>query len=431
MSESKPVRILYMEDDSGLARLFQKKLERAGYVVDIARDGEEGLVMYNAGTYDVVATDQAMPVHNGLEVIRLLASQGPLPPTIMVTGTGSEQIAVEAMKLGASDYIVKDVDGGYLDLLPAVIERVLQQQRLLEEKQQAEEALRQYAAQLEARNEELDAFAHTVAHDLKGPLGNMVGFAYVLAENYSTLPEEDLRQYLQIIAQSGQKASNIVDELLLLSSVRKAREVEMVPLDMVAIVAQVQERLGYLIEEHQAQTILPEVWPVALGYAPWVEEVWVNYFSNAIKYGGRPPRVELGASPPSIPPDTRGEAPPSTPSDTRGEAPPSIPPDTRGEGPPSIPPDTRGEAPPSIPPTGGEVRGGMVRFWVRDNGDGLTPEEQARLFTPFTQLDQVRAKGHGLGLSIVRRIVDKLGGQVGVESEIGTGSTFWFTLPVI
>jgi len=407
MSESKPVRILYMEDDSGLARLFQKKLERAGYVVDIARDGEEGLVMYNAGTYDVVATDQAMPVHNGLEVIRLLASQGPLPPTIMVTGTGSEQIAVEAMKLGASDYIVKDVDGGYLDLLPAVIERVLQQQRLLEEKQQAEEALRQYAAQLEARNEELDAFAHTVAHDLKGPLGNMVGFAYVLAENYGTLPEEDLRQYLQIIAQSGQKASNIVDELLLLSSVRKAREVEMVPLDMVAIVAQVQERLGYLIEEHQAQTILPEVWPVALGYAPWVEEVWVNYFSNAIKYGGRPPRVELGASPPSIPPDTRGE------------------------GPPSIPPDTRGEAPPSIPPTGGEVRGGMVRFWVRDNGDGLTPEEQARLFTPFTQLDQVRAKGHGLGLSIVRRIVDKLGGQVGVESEIGTGSTFWFTLPVI
>jgi len=326
MSESKPVRILYMEDDSGLARLFQKKLERAGYVVDIARDGEEGLVMYNAGTYDVVATDQAMPVHNGLEVIRLLASQGPLPPTIMVTGTGSEQIAVEAMKLGASDYIVKDVDGGYLDLLPAVIERVLQQQRLLEEKQQAEEALRQYAAQLEARNEELDAFAHTVAHDLKGPLGNMVGFAYVLAENYGTLPEEDLRQYLQIIAQSGQKASNIVDELLLLSSVRKAREVEMVPLDMVAIVAQVQERLGYLIEEHQAQTILPEVWPVALGYAPWVEEVWVNYFSNAIKYGGRPPRVELGASPPSIPPDTRGEGPPSIPPDTRGEAPPLNPP---------------------------------------------------------------------------------------------------------
>jgi two-component system sensor histidine kinase/response regulator len=72
-----------------------------------------------------------------------------------------------------------------------------------------------------------------------------------------------------------------------------------------------------------------------------------------------------------------------------------------------------------------------VRFWVRDNGAGLTYEEQVRLFAPFTQLDQVRAKGHGLGLSIVLRIVERLGGQVGVESEDvpGQGSTFYFTLP--
>ena len=70
-----------------------------------------------------------------------------------------------------------------------------------------------------------------------------------------------------------------------------------------------------------------------------------------------------------------------------------------------------------------------MRFWVRDNGPGLTPKAQARLFTPFTRLDQARAKGHGLGLSIVRRIVEKLGGKVGVESQIGAGSLFSFTLP--
>jgi len=138
MTKSRPIRILYMEDDPGLARLFQKKLERAGYIVDIASDGEEGLAMCAAGDYDVLAVDQAMPVHDGLEVIRTLASQGPLPPTIMVTGTGSEKIAVEAMKSGAGDYVVKDVDGGYLDLLPTVIEHVLQQQHLAEEKQWAE-----------------------------------------------------------------------------------------------------------------------------------------------------------------------------------------------------------------------------------------------------------------------------------------------------
>ena len=330
--------------------------------------------MYNAGTYDVVATDQAMPIHSGLEIIEILASQGPLPPTIMVTGTGSEQIAVEAMKLGASDYIVKDVDGGYFDLLPTVIERVLHRQRLLEEKRQADEALREYAAELEARNEELDAFAHTVAHDLKGPLSHMVGFAHVLAGDYTTLSQEEIHQYLQVIAQSGQRMSNIIDELLLLASVRKMGEVDIGPIDMGRVVANVLENLSYLIEENGAEIIQPKSWPVAIGYGPWVDEVWVNYLSNAIKYGGHPPRMELGGT------------------------------------------------------TLKEPRG-YVRFWVRDNGAGLTPEEQGRLFTPFTRLDQTRAKGHGLGLSIVRRIMDKLDGQVGVESEPGAGSTFWFTLP--
>jgi two-component system, sensor histidine kinase and response regulator len=72
---------------------------------------------------------------------------------------------------------------------------------------------------------------------------------------------------------------------------------------------------------------------------------------------------------------------------------------------------------------------GMVHCWVRDHGRGLTPEEQAKLFTPFTRLDQARLTGYGLGLSIVRRIVEKLGGQVGLESQLGQGSTFSFALP--
>jgi PAS domain S-box-containing protein len=233
-------------------------------------------------------------------------------------------------------------------------------------------ALRQHTVELEARNEELDAFAHTVAHDLKSPLGVITGLAGVLAEDYASMSSQELRQYLDMIAQNGRKINRIIDELLLLALVRKLEEVETAPLDMAAIVAESQERVAHMVEESKAKIALPITWPVVLGYGPWVEEVWTNYLSNAIKYGGHPPRVELGAT---------------------------------------------------------KQADGSVRFWVRDNGSGLTPEEQARLFTPFTRLDQVRAKGHGLGLSIVRRIVEKLDGQVGVESDAGQGSVFYFTLP--
>jgi PAS domain S-box-containing protein len=244
--------------------------------------------------------------------------------------------------------------------------------RDISERKRAEEALRQYAAELEARNEELDAFAHTVAHDLKGPLGNVIGFADLLAGDLTGLIEGQLRECLQAIVESGEKMNNIIDALLLLASVRKMEDANVERLDMASIVTETQGRLAGLIAEHQAEILLPDAWPAALGYGPWVEEVWANYMSNAITYGGRPPQVELGAE---------------------------------------------------------AQTDGMVRFWVRDNGHGIPKEAQARLFTPFTRLDQVQLKGHGLGLSIARRIVEKLGGQVGVESEVGQGSVFSFTLP--
>lgn len=274
----------------------------------------------------------------------------------------------------AHGYPIFDDEGNVVQMIEYALD--------ITDRRRAEEALRQYTAELETRNEELDAFAHTVAHDLKNPLGLCIGYAEVLEQDYTRMLDEERRDALRSIARTAHRMGNIIDELLLLSQVRR-EEVEMRPVDMAGIVAEAKQQLADMIEERQAEIISPETWPVALGYGPWVEQVWVNYLDNAITYGGRPPRVELGAE----------------------------------------------VLPPSVPLAGGEGKGGMVRFWVRDNGPGLTPEEQARLFTPFTRLDQVRAKGHGLGLSIVRRIVEKLGGQVEVESEAGRGSVFAFTLP--
>jgi PAS domain S-box-containing protein len=246
-------------------------------------------------------------------------------------------------------------------------------------RKRTEEALYLYARELEASNVELDAFAHTVAHDLKSPLSTLAGFGDLLEEKHTAMSGEQLAKSANGMARSARRMINIIDELLLLASVRKMEEVPTGPLDMAAIVAAAQERLRDIIAASQGEIILPPAWPTAIGYAPWVEEVWVNYLSNAFQYGGAPPLVEVGF-------------------------------------------DVAREAADKFPKF-------QVRFWVRDNGAGLTSEEQGRLFTPFTRLDQARAKGHGLGLSIVRRIVEKLGGRVGVESEVDWGSTFWFTLP--
>lgn len=141
MSKS-PVRILYIEDNRGQARLFQRKLRRAGYDVDLATDGAEGLARVIEGSYDLVVTDHDLPTFDGMRLLQKLQSAIVDPPAVvMITGAGNESIAVEAMKEGASDYLVKDVDGRYLELLPSVIQKTLEQNRLAKENQRSAQAL--------------------------------------------------------------------------------------------------------------------------------------------------------------------------------------------------------------------------------------------------------------------------------------------------
>jgi len=130
------IRILYVEDDPGLSLLMQKNLQRRGYLVDTAANGEEGIAVVTENRYDLLLLDYNMPFCGGIDMIRTLANKDALPPTIMVTGDGNVEVAVEALKLGAADYIVKDTEMKYLELLPVVIEQVLDRQRLVREKRQ-------------------------------------------------------------------------------------------------------------------------------------------------------------------------------------------------------------------------------------------------------------------------------------------------------
>ncbi len=143
MSEARLIRVLYMEDDPGLSLILKKHLERRGYSVDLAADGEQGLKMVDAGQYDVLLVDYHMPVLGGIDVLRGLSSKGMPVPVVMLTGEGNESVAVEALKLGASDYVVKDVEIRYLDLLPAVINRVFSKQQLIKERRRMEDEIRE------------------------------------------------------------------------------------------------------------------------------------------------------------------------------------------------------------------------------------------------------------------------------------------------
>jgi PAS domain S-box-containing protein len=235
------------------------------------------------------------------------------------------------------------------------------------EQKQEEVALRQQAS-------DLDAYAQMVAHDLANPLARIIGYAEFLEAEVDQFSPAELAHYLHQIVEAGNQANRTVQGLLLLARLRRADAPVVEPLDMGAIVQQVLARLDLLVEEYRPEVVLPTTWPEIVGYGPWVEQVWENYLTNALKYGGRPPHVVLGWS--------------AAPTETAAP-----------------------------------------RFWVRDNGSGIPREQWAQLFVPFARLAPRSCRGHGLGLSIARQIVETLGGEVGLESEPGKGSTFWFTLP--
>ena len=344
-----------VDDTSENLLLLMEMLSDQGYRVRLAPSGKRALASIRKEPPDLILLDILMPDMDGFQLCRLLKADERLHniPVIFVSALDEVFDKVTAFSIGGVDYITK----------PFQVEEVLARVHT----HLSLQAMRQ---QLHNQNQELEAFAHTVAHDLKSPLTTLIGFLELMNMDIEDFNESS-RDLLASSAISAHRMHNIIDELLLLSSVRN-EEVEAVPVNMSGVIDQALGRLGRMLDQYEGEVRLPESWPQALGYAPWLEEVWMNYLSNGLKYGGQPPRLELGA-------DCQDD--------------------------------------------------GLARFWVRDNGLGLDSQDQSRLFTEFTRLDSVRAQGHGLGLSIVRRIVEKLGGQVGVESAPHRGSLFYFTLP--
>jgi signal transduction histidine kinase len=366
MHDHKKVQVLIAEDDYLVGEMIRGLLQDAGYtVVGEAMDGLEAVEKTQSLRPDVVLMDIEMPEMDGIEAMRRIYEQCPTP-VVVLTAYDTPELVQQASESGVGAYLVKPPNAYEIDrAITVAMARFEDKIHLLK-----------LNTALQERNTALDTFAHTVAHDLKTPLTLLLGYAELLETNYTTVLDPEGLLHLRKVSKMGHKISNITDELLLLAELR-AVQVPIEALAMRRIITNARHRLSYMIQECQAEVVMADTWPIALGYSPWIEEVWTNYLSNGLKYGGRPdeglaPHLELGAT--------------AQPDHT-------------------------------------------IRFWVADNGPGIALPDQARLFRPFTQLDQTRARGHGLGLSIVKHIVERLGGSVGLESEVGVGSTFWFNLP--
>lgn len=231
--------------------------------------------------------------------------------------------------------------------------------------------LERKSEELLIQNRDLDAYAHTVAHDLKQPVSNLLGVSRILTSSDIELSVERTKNLLISVQKSATKMRAIIDSLLLLASIRKQQDLQLHNISLASSVHEAQHRLASFAQERKAEIHVAEDWPMVIGENQWLEEVWSNYLSNAIKYGGQPPKIAIDW-------ELTSEQ--------------------------------------------------SVKCWVQDNGNGISADNQRELFEQFTRFDREAGEGHGLGLSIVKRIVQRLGGKVGYEQSSTGGSIFYFTL---
>ncbi|HVN59266.1 MAG TPA: histidine kinase N-terminal 7TM domain-containing protein [Bacteroidales bacterium] len=219
---------------------------------------------------------------------------------------------------------------------------------------------------------DLEAYARMVAHDLKNPLGSVISFTYLIQDAIREGKIADASEMVDMLQGESNKMNRIIDDLLILSRIRK-EDIRIAKIDIGSIVKEALHRQHNLIARKNAVITTPDTWPEVYGQSQWVEQVWINLINNALKYGGTPPVITIGF-------EKTGQA--------------------------------------------------AVRFFIRDNGNGLPAGSLKKLFTDFERLGNRDKEGTGLGLSIVKRIINKMGGEIFAESPDipGEGCTFSFTL---
>jgi signal transduction histidine kinase len=362
-------RFLQVEDNPLDVELVQRELRRAGFefTAAVVQTPEDFTREVRTRRPHVVLADYNLPHWRGIEALKIIESEGLDIPLILVTGALGEVTAVECLKQGATDYVLK----GALTRLPTAIRRALQEKKLREQRRKAEEALAEKAEELARSNKELEQFAYIASHDLQEPLRMVASYTELLGERYRGKLDDKADKYIAYAVDGAHRMQGLINDLLAYARVgSKAKPLQAT--DASAVLTLVIAGLQKAIEGSQAEIVAKSL-PDVLADDVQLGQVFQNLIANAIKFRHpeHAPQIRVWA----------------------------------------------------------DIVGEMVRFSVGDNGIGMEKESTGRIFQMFQRLHtREEYEGTGIGLAVAKKVVERHGGQIWFDSVPGEGTTFHFTL---
>jgi signal transduction histidine kinase len=376
--------ILIVDDNVENLTLLRAMLKSLHQPVVTASSGEMALAAVGEEEFSVILLDVQMPGLDGFEVAERIRASGrnAATPIIFVTAMCKERDEVSrGYSLGAVDYMFKPVIVEILRAKVAVfIELFLQRQALrqaLARATAAELRASEQAAELQRSNEELQQFAYVASHDLKEPLRMVTSYVQLLARRYAERLDTDAKEFIGFATGGAERMRALIDDLLHYSRVG-SRAAALEPVDCASVISVVMANLEVAIAESGAE-VRTGALPTVFADRVQIEQLFQNLIANAIKFRSeRKPVVTIAAQ--------------------------RV--DSRDDG------------------------GSGWRFCVRDNGIGIDPQFAARIFLIFQRLHRREEyPGTGIGLAVCKKIVERRGGRIWVESQTDAGAVFFFTIP--
>ena len=279
------LRALIVEDDPSDAELVLHALRSGGFDVDcdVVQIPEEFTAHIHRQTYDLVLTDYRLPAWNGMATVEQLRQEGLDIPVVMVSGSLGELMAVECIKQGASDYVLKD----HLGRLPGSVDRALREKSL-------REAHRQTQQELARSNRDLEQFAYVASHDLQEPLRMVAAYTQLLAERYQGKLDANADKYIHYAVEGALRMQTLVQDLLAFSRVGRNGRIPQ-PVNMNGVVQLVMSNLRAAIRETNAQLDIQQL-PEVVADATQMVQLFQNLIGNAIKFrSSDAPRVSITA----------------------------------------------------------------------------------------------------------------------------------------